>query len=426
MLCWPENKKKIESNLKYYYKCRSDLIFEGGFLFLNHKLIVPKKLRSHMLKLIHDEAHLGIEKCKQRARQIIYWPRMCDDIESYIQNCKVCQTFRVSNQREPFPVPGRPWENISADLFDFRNRSFIAIIDSYSNWLEIEESNDKSAESVINVLKKIFSRLGVPDNLMSDNVPFNSFKLKSFSAEWNFNLKNSSPRYPQSNGLAEKAVSIGKRILKKKFYEGSQNDIFASLLEYRNSPLPAIGYSPAQLMMGRILKTKIPTSLQLLKQTIINPNVITNQIIQNRKFQKYYYDRNSKPLKKLENGENIRIRNNNGIWETGKVEKQFNQRSYIVRDSEGKLLRRNRRFLNSSRIQSEQSPSDDNYESLPNWFSKDMSNDVIPSDCNRVNYENELSNNLNSSLSNANDGLNRTRSGRVIQRPLYLNDYVTN
>ena len=38
-------------------------------------MIVPERLRTEMLQRI-DESHLGIEKSKRRARDILYWPNI--------------------------------------------------------------------------------------------------------------------------------------------------------------------------------------------------------------------------------------------------------------------------------------------------------------------------------------------------------------
>ena len=42
-------------------------------------------------------------------------------------------------------------------------------------------------------------------------------------------------------------------------------DINKALLSYRNTPLDTINKSPGQLMMGRRLKTTLPTSAELLR-----------------------------------------------------------------------------------------------------------------------------------------------------------------
>ncbi|KAK9744222.1 Integrase zinc binding domain [Popillia japonica] len=63
------------------------------------------------------------------------------------------------------------------------------------------------------------------------NIPF--AKIGSDVLEWNFNICTSSPRYPKSNGLAERAVGICKGMLRKCDEAGV--DIELALLEYRTT-----------------------------------------------------------------------------------------------------------------------------------------------------------------------------------------------
>ena len=102
--------------------------------------------------------------------------------------------------------------------------------------------------------------------MVADNNPFNSHLFKKFSAEWDMHITFSSPRYPQSNGLAESGVKILKSILNKS--QDAGHDSFVALLEYRNTPLPGIGYSPAQLLFSRTLRTKLPAPESALKPVI--------------------------------------------------------------------------------------------------------------------------------------------------------------
>ena len=43
------------------------------------RVILPTSMRPEMLQIIH-RSHLGIEKCKQRAKDILYWPGMATQI----------------------------------------------------------------------------------------------------------------------------------------------------------------------------------------------------------------------------------------------------------------------------------------------------------------------------------------------------------
>ena len=66
--------------------------------------------------------------------------------------------------------------------------------------------------------------------MVSDKTPFGSKEFEDFARNWGFTLTTSSPRYPQSNGMREKAVQTLKRILKK------AKNPYIALLEYRNTP----------------------------------------------------------------------------------------------------------------------------------------------------------------------------------------------
>ena len=108
------------------------------------------------------------------------------------------------------------------------------------------------SEAVINALKSIFARHGILESVMSDNGPqYASQQFKNFAEEYNFTSITSSPRYPQANGEAERAVRTIKSLLNK------SPDPYRALLAYRNTPIQN-GYSPAELLMARRLRSDIP------------------------------------------------------------------------------------------------------------------------------------------------------------------------
>jgi len=69
----------------------NDIILKG------EKLVIPHSMRAEMLTKIHT-CHLGIVKCKERARDILFWPRMTKDIEQVVSQCEICAEHRASNQ----------------------------------------------------------------------------------------------------------------------------------------------------------------------------------------------------------------------------------------------------------------------------------------------------------------------------------------
>lgn len=131
-------------------------------------MLVPSELGTYALNKIH-EGHFGIEKTKNRAREILFWPAMSTQIEQLVSNCNICEKFSRKNCKEPlksFPVPDRPWERVGTDIFSYGNTSFLVLNDAYSNWLEVVSIKDKSSQEVIRKLKSIFSKFGSPDVLV--------------------------------------------------------------------------------------------------------------------------------------------------------------------------------------------------------------------------------------------------------------------
>lgn len=113
--------------------------------------------------------------------------------------------------------------------------------DFYSKYFEVELFRQATASCVIINLQKIFARLGIPTEVVSENGPHysntrnifsNSHEFKHVSKEWGFKHTTSSPEYTQSNGAAERAVQTAKPILTKAAAENK--DPFEGLLKYRN------------------------------------------------------------------------------------------------------------------------------------------------------------------------------------------------
>ena len=51
--------------------------------------------------MLHN-GHFGIMKIKHRARQIIFWPRMDNNIKNIVTNCEVCQQYHKGQQKETY------------------------------------------------------------------------------------------------------------------------------------------------------------------------------------------------------------------------------------------------------------------------------------------------------------------------------------
>ena len=179
--------------------------------------------------------------------------------------------------------------------------------------------------------------------VFSDNGPqFSAAEFADFAQEYGFTHITSSPHFPQSNGLAEKAVSIMKNLLKKCQLSG--DDPYLALLNYRATPLKN-GFSPAELLMGRKLRTRLPILDQNLIPETVDPEKMRELEDIHRVKYKTYADersgaRNAPPISL---NERILLK---GEGKEGVVLRRHEApRSFIIQKDDGGIVRRNRRYF---------------------------------------------------------------------------------
>ncbi len=324
---------------KPYYHFRGELSVVDGVLLKSNRIIIPTALRQDMLRRIH-EGHMGIEKCRRRARQLLYWPNMNRDIEDVVSKCSVCQKYRYSQQKEPLKpheVPEEPWVKVGADIFQLNGKDYLLVIDYMSNYPEVAllSANSKTS-TVVNHMKSFFARHGIPSIIVTDGGPqFASDEFDAFVKSYGITHDYSDPYYPKGNGQAEKGVQIVENLLRKSLE--SNEDTYLALLAYRTTPLEC-GKSPAELLMNRQLRTTLPNVAYHKPQT-------NGKAKQERSKQKLYYDRYAKPLRPLENNETVRVRGKKCWDKKAVVCKKQSGRSYLIKTEDGGTYVRNRIHL---------------------------------------------------------------------------------
>ena len=153
----------------------------------------------------------------------------------------------------PTELPDYPWQKVGTDLFHFKGVTYLLVVDYFSRYPEITKLTSTTSLDIINALKSTFSRYGIPEMVMSDNGPqYSSQEFRDFAKAYNFNHVTSSTHFAQSNGQAERTVQTLKKLLKE------SSDPHLALLIYRSTPFPWCKLSPAELLMGRRLRSNIP------------------------------------------------------------------------------------------------------------------------------------------------------------------------
>ena len=310
------------------------------------KTVISKALQKDYITILH-RGHPGSESTKRRARGIVFWPTINEDIEKETTTCPVCNSTKLHQQKEPLElhtVPDLPWSTVTNKIFEGNGQHYLVIVDSYSGWLEIDLLRDLTANTVITKLKRHFSVHGSPHKLISDNgTQFTSQRFRDFALAWDFSHVTSRPEYPQVNRLAERAVRSAKQLMDRSKRDGT--DVFLNLLNLRNVPRDHTLGSPAERLMSRQTRTTLPVSKRLLVPKSKNNTVVKAGLVRKRLSQKECYDKSSRPLRPLHQGEVVRMQTPHGHDRLGTIKEVCKEpRSYIVQ-SKGGEYRRNRRHI---------------------------------------------------------------------------------
>ena len=200
----------------------------------------------------------------------------------------------------------------------------MVMVDYHSSFPEIARLGSTTSAAVVNHIKSVFARYGVPREVVSDNgAQFSVEGFARFANEYGFDHRTSSPLHPEANGKAEKAVGVVKNLLNRA--KDSGGDPYLALLAYRQAPLEA-GRSPAELLMGRCLQESLPR----LVSSLVGETEWKERQEKVASRQARSYNRGAKDLDNLEKGEIFRICGN-GWDRKAVVMRKVNPRSYVVR-----------------------------------------------------------------------------------------------
>ena len=351
---FPEHRHEAPPAVRQYWGVRSMLALDGGLIVYGPRLVIPAGLRRDMLNRLH-QSHQGIERTKRRARLCVYWPGIDRDVTNVVSSCPRCRQLAASHANEPLwredDRPSRVFESVSADYFHVAGRTYLVYADRLSGWPYVTICpRTASADHLTRELRALFAQTGVPTVLRTDGGPqFTSGTLRRFLSRWEVRHEISSPRYPRSNGHAEAAVKLVKKLIITASSGGwlDEEQLSRGLLELRNTPR-ADGRAPAQVLFGHPIRSCVPThhrafapEWQRAAAECETKAAATREQVTRR------HDATARPLSQLRIGNRVDMQDTDtGRWDRPGVVVGIGQRrTYLVKTASGRLYWRNRRFL---------------------------------------------------------------------------------
>ena len=407
LMGWPKQRDRCSKELQNYWTFQEELAVRGQLVYKGMRLVVPRNMGKEICEALHG-AHQAAESMMRRARDILYWPGMAEDIQNTAEGCRACQLDKPRNQRETIrmhEVPTKPFAKVGTDIMYHQGKPHLVVVDYMSDYIEVIKLEDETAETIINACKTIFARHGIPIWVQSDNAPYYaSSEFKRFAEAWQFKHTTSSPTHAESNGKAESAVKIVKHLFK------TAADPWKALLEWRASPNRDFR-SPSERLFSRKLRTLLPQPEEsYVPKTQAEEEVARAREVRQRRIATSY-NKSSQDLDPLKHGQSVLIRTVNDRaqkWRPASVLESVSDRSYLLQNEGGNIIRRNRVDL--------QAIPDDT--PVPkNYGIRERQDSLTPSGRKRV--EQRVA-----TEQETGDTQRVARSGRLIKKPSYLSDYV--
>ncbi|XP_062609261.1 uncharacterized protein LOC134271008 [Saccostrea cucullata] len=244
---------------------------EGGKAF--SQLIVPSKFRTIVMKLAHESVmsgHLATGRTISRILSEFFWPGMQSEIKRFYQSCDTCQRTvskgKVSKvPLDRMPLIDVPFKRVAVDIIgplhpatDKGNRFILTLVDYATKYPEAIALPGIDTERVAEALLEMFSRIGVPEEVLADmGTQFTSGLTMEVSRLISVKQLTTTLYHPMCNGLVERFNGTLKQMLKRMCIDRPKDwdkYLAAVLFAYREVPQESLGFSPFELVYSRTVR----------------------------------------------------------------------------------------------------------------------------------------------------------------------------
>ena len=185
------------------------------------------------------------------------------------------------------PLIDTPFKRVAVDLIgpihppsEQGHRYILTLVDYATRYPDAAPLKSISTEAVAEALVDMYSRLGVPEEILSDlGTQFVSECMQEVSRLLSIKQLSTTPYHPMCNGLVEKFNGSLKSMLKKLCSEQPKQwhrYINALLFAYREVPQGSTGFSPFELLFGRTVRGPMMILKQLWTEEVEDPEVKTS------------------------------------------------------------------------------------------------------------------------------------------------------
>jgi len=220
---------RVDPEIQELYSQRQSLVLIDGILYRNYEhpdatvqyqqVIVPLALRHEFLRSTHGgliNGHFGVEKSREKLKQVAYWKGWTEDIRIFVAQCHICNQYRHGPKgrrgQMQQALAYAPMQKVHIDLTGphvaskHGNKYILTAICSSTKYLIAVPIREKTSITVAQALvRHMYLVHGTPEVLVHDQGgEFWSLVMKELAQLLDIQVSMITSHQPQSNGVVER------------------------------------------------------------------------------------------------------------------------------------------------------------------------------------------------------------------------------
>ena len=275
-------RKKAEHGDDVYFYHNNILMRKPYHVLGKDLIVLPKVAQRKVLTMAHNTpwaGHFGRERTLHSIRSSMDWPGVVKDVSEMCESCPLCQkagpAVTVKAPLQTLTVMREPFSRVAMDIFGpltrtkAGNKYILVIMDYETKRPEAFALKNMTSETVADCLVEVTARLGVPNEVLSDNgTNFTSKVMARFCMTVGIKQIKTSPYHPQTDGVVERFNTTLKRLLRKLTKDPTVewDKCFPyGLWVYRGTVHRTTGFSPYHLLFGKEMRMPLDLMVRYWK-----------------------------------------------------------------------------------------------------------------------------------------------------------------
>ncbi|GJR72897.1 reverse transcriptase domain-containing protein [Tanacetum coccineum] len=234
-----QEKQKFFSNLRHYFWDEPFLFKQCADRIIRRCMVGVEA--AQILRQCHSGPSEGHHDIATTARKVFeawfYWPHVFRDARKLVQVCDAWVDYMG-----PFPSSNG-------------NKYILVAIDYVSKWVEAQAFPASDARNVVNFLRRLFTRFGIPKPLISDRgTHLCNYQIEKAIKRYGLVHRFSTAYHPQTNGQVENTNRALKRILEKTIGNNRKDWSYKlddALWAFRTTFKTPLGTTPFRIIYGK-------------------------------------------------------------------------------------------------------------------------------------------------------------------------------